>query len=128
MKTAAKLTGFAMMLSFLAFVWLSHTGILPGSAEAHFFGGVGVLIIAICGFITFYSYDSYKDDKFFNPLMIFYGLLLVFNAVFYIFLKTANLIGPYPIRVDDGSEVLLGLFYLVLAIGGLYAMYDISKD
>lgn len=128
MKTTTKLTSFVMMLSFLAFVWLSHTGVLPGSAEAHFFGGVGVLIIAICGFITFCSYDSCKDDKLFDPLMFSYGILLVFNAAFYIVLKTSDLIGPYPDGRNTGLEGLLGVFYIVLAIGGFYAMYDISED
>lgn len=127
MKTTAKLTGFAMMLSFLAFVWLSHTGVMGGSYGGNFWGGVGMLILAACGWFMIVLYQGDSDDRLFNPLMFSYGLLLILNAVFYTGLKTANLIGPYP-SDDGGLVVLLGLFYLFLAAGGVAMMIDISKN
>lgn len=128
MKTTAKLTGFAMMLSFLAFVWLSHTGVMPGSDDSHFWGGVGMLILAVCGWVTLVLCQEDSDDKLFNPLMFSYGLLLVANAVFYTVLKTVNLIGPYPTVNNRGLEGVLGVFYLLLAVGGLAMMINISKN
>lgn len=128
MKTTAKLTGFAMMLSFLAFVWLSHTGVIGGSYGGNFWGGVGMLILAFCGWFMLALDQRDSDDKLFNPLMFSYGLLLIANAVFYTVLKTANLIGPYPPVNDSGLEVVLGFFYLLLAVGGLAMMIDISKN
>lgn len=129
MKTAVKLTGFAMMLSFLVFVWLSHTGVMPGSFYGHFLGGLGMFILAVCGFAVMgYTCDQDSSDRLFNPLMFFSGLLLALNAVLYILLKTANLIGPYPEpkNWDPSDIVLLGILYIVLAICGLYAVYSLA--
>lgn len=128
MKTTAKLTGFAMMLSFLAFIWLSHTGVISGSYGGNFWGGVGFLVIAVCGlFLLAFVCDKDVYDKSFNSLTFLYGLLLILNAIFYVILKTANLIGPYPPMKDSGVEGLLGAFYVLLAIGGSAIIVDICK-
>ena len=129
MKTAAKITGFLMMLSFLAFNWLSHTGIMPGSALGHFLGGTGIFILAVCGFI----FLTYNGGKTVDTLCFVYFLLLVINALLYTFLKSAGLIGPYfygtNLSVNDASVfmVFLGIFYFILAALGAYFMKEIIE-
>ena len=130
MKIIAKLVGCLCMLSFLAFAWLSHSGVLPGSAVAHGWSGVGVFLLAFAGWYLLLEMSLDGSHKMANVFCFSYGVLLILNAVVYTFLRTADLIGP-AYMLDSGttsSAVLVAVFYYVLAIVSMFMMDAAVKD
>jgi len=130
LKTSAKLVGFLMTLSFLVFVWLSHTGVLPGTGVAHFWAGLGLLVVALAGLILLFS-SEVDNDKLIRPLLFISGFGYVVNAIAYVILRSADLIGPRfyessPSDVLFGSWVL-GLIYLILAVVGAVLMWTAQE-
>lgn len=132
MKTLAAFTGFLCMVSFLVFVWLSHTGVLPGDWNVHFGAGLGLFLLAIVGFwLTDYMAADDKD-KYARWFTFSAGLLYTLNFVFFVFLEVAGLIGPFFVGVEPSNAssctFLLGLFYFLLAWAGAGMMYFEVKE
>ena len=130
MKTIAKLVSCLLMLSFPVFAWLSHSGILPGSAETHGWGGFGTFVFAVAGWILLLVMSKDGSHKMANVFSFVYGILLILNAVVYTFLRTADLIGPaaYMPNSDFASAVFVAGLYYVLAIVGMFVMYVAIED
>lgn len=84
------------MLSFLVFVWLSHSGVLPGSATAHGWGGSGFAVLAFVGWVLLMimSEGPIRSHEMANKFCFIYGFLLVINAITYTLLRLDSLIGP----------------------------------
>jgi hypothetical protein len=117
------------MLSFPTFAWLSHSGVLPGSVEAHGWGGFGIFLLAFAGFVFLLVVSDGNSHKIANGFCFAYGLLLVLNAVVYTFLRVANIIGPTA-YAPNGTPfaTLLALFYYGLAILGIIIAVNASED
>ena len=130
MKTLTKLTGFLMMLSFLLFVWLSHTGVLSGTEWSHFWAGVGLLVVAIVGFILVCN-SEVRDDKLIRLLFFISGFTYVVNVIAYAILRSGDLIGPRFYESPPGDALfgfwVLGLIYLILAVIGAMLMWAAQK-
>ena len=129
MKTIAKLVSCLLMLSFPVFAWLSHSGILPGSAETHGWGGFGTFVFAVAGWILLLVMSKDGSHKMANVFSFVCGVLMILNAVVYTFLRTANLIGPVLVMDNSTfSAVLVAVIYYVLAIVGMFVMYVAIED
>lgn len=112
-----------MMLSFLVFVWLSHSGVLPGGPLEHLWGGLGTLIIAVGGVIM-YKGTARGSRNFANAFCFSYGILLVVNAIVFSFLRAMNIIGP-----DHGlGSFVVGVLYYFLGAIGIVEMIDALED
>ena len=133
LKTSAQIAYFSMTLTFLVFVWLSHSGILPGSAWGHFWASVALFVLACIGYrmLEEKDGDGYRD-KFTRPLLFITGFLYLFNVIMYSVLRAAELIGPrlYESRPEDIRVAVwsLGLFYLLLALAGVAIMHEANKN
>ncbi|MFY9461782.1 MAG: hypothetical protein WAP51_01090 [Candidatus Sungiibacteriota bacterium] len=130
MKIIAKLVGCLCMLLFLAFAWLSHSGVLPGSAAAHGWGGFGAFVLAFAGWLLLMAMSEEDGShKMVNVFSFVYGVLLILSAVVYTFLSTSNLIGPYGMLDRDVSLVFfVGVLHYALAIASMFMMNAAVKD
>ena len=129
MRTIAKLVGCFCMLSFLAFMWLSHSGVLPGSAEAHGWSGFGAFVLAVAGWCLLMQMSTGGSHKMVNVFCFSYGMLLILNAVVYTFLRAADLIGPvYMLDSTTPVAVLVAMFYYILAIFSMFMMNAATED
>lgn len=131
MKKLAIWFGFVCMLTFPVFIWLSHTGVMQGSEEGHFWGGLGFLIFAFAAFLLICYMTDNTEAVLIDNLFSSYGIVLIFNFIAYAFLRSAELIGPFlreGINPDAAGAVFLGIFYLVLAILGGMMFYFSLKN
>lgn len=122
MRKSAEKIGFSMMVLFLVFAWFSHLGILRGGASGHMWGGIAMFVLALAGFVLLAKIEEGESAQ---NYFYCYFVLLILNAVFYIFLKSANVIGPYYVAENGfGTAWALGVIYCLFAILGFLGIYD----